>query len=271
VGRSSRLLLGLALWTAAASIPAAADGLYLHVIPTARADGARVERGAPLRVAVYVPQPAFLAASLATGARAVADDHVELELTPYPQLASGAEQSFRAPSFVIDFEEPAVRALHAALVARHGDSPSLEELMRFTDEAIPRKSMERGWDLASQVAASGVGDCTEHAVLMAALARAVGRPARVAVGIVVARVEGELRAFGHAWMETREGGRWLPLDATPMGPAMEAWAYLPITVMQDEGPGYAMGLARAMQRSWVRRLEIRGSAASPAAPERRRP
>ena len=55
-----------------------------------------------------------------------------------------------------------------------------------------------------------VGDCNEHASLFAALARSVGIPARIAVGVVYYK-----RSFYyHAWNEVWVKGDWLSLDTT---------------------------------------------------------
>ena len=54
------------------------------------------------------------------------------------------------------------------------------------------------------------GDCNEHAVLFAALSRAVGIPARIAAGVTYHK-----NAFYyHAWNEVCVGGSWLSLDTT---------------------------------------------------------
>lgn len=53
------------------------------------------------------------------------------------------------------------------------------------------------------------GDCNEHAVLFAALSRAVGIPAKVVVGLVYLR-DG---FYYHAWNEVFLG-KWIPVDAT---------------------------------------------------------
>lgn len=59
---------------------------------------------------------------------------------------------------------------------------------------------------------SGRGDCTEHAVLFVALSRALGIPARVAVGIAYWPEGG---GFGwHAWSEVRIADRWYSIDPT---------------------------------------------------------
>ena len=63
------------------------------------------------------------------------------------------------------------------------------------------------------------GDCNEHAVLYTALARALGLPARIAIGIVWSD---ELDAFGyHAWNEVHVGG-WIPVDPALGQPIADA-------------------------------------------------
>lgn len=55
------------------------------------------------------------------------------------------------------------------------------------------------------------GDCNEHAVLFTALARAVGIPTRICIGLVWSE---ELQSFGyHAWVEVFIG-EWTPIDPT---------------------------------------------------------
>ena len=53
-----------------------------------------------------------------------------------------------------------------------------------------------------------MGDCNEHAVLMAALARAAGYPAQVEAGLVYQ----DGRFFYHAWNRIYIG-RWITVDA----------------------------------------------------------
>ncbi|HET6345030.1 MAG TPA: transglutaminase-like domain-containing protein, partial [Myxococcota bacterium] len=64
------------------------------------------------------------------------------------------------------------------------------------------------------------GDCTEHSILYVALARAVGIPARVAVGIAY-WPPGD--GFGwHAWAEIYVGGTWIAVDPTWNQPIADA-------------------------------------------------
>ncbi|MBI1917580.1 MAG: transglutaminase domain-containing protein [Planctomycetes bacterium] len=67
---------------------------------------------------------------------------------------------------------------------------------------------------AGQVARQLRGDCRQHAMLAAAMCRAVGVPSRTAVGLVY--VEDRLRrpVLGfHMWFEVFVKGQWLALDA----------------------------------------------------------
>jgi hypothetical protein len=63
---------------------------------------------------------------------------------------------------------------------------------------------------ALQVLDSRRGDCNEHTVLYVALARALGLPARTAVGLVY--LDGSF--FYHAWPEVWLGGGWVAVDPT---------------------------------------------------------
>lgn len=57
------------------------------------------------------------------------------------------------------------------------------------------------------------GDCSEHALLFTALARALEIPCRMVVGLVYAG--DALRAFSpHAWNEVVMDGHWIPVDPT---------------------------------------------------------
>lgn len=63
---------------------------------------------------------------------------------------------------------------------------------------------------ALQVLETRQGDCNEHTVLYVALARALGLPARTAVGLVY--LDGAF--FYHAWPEVWMGQEWVAVDPT---------------------------------------------------------
>jgi transglutaminase-like putative cysteine protease len=235
---------------------ARADALYLFVIPT-EVRGA-VEPRLPMRIAAYVGEPRAFQALLGADGSAVVADHVEFDLRGAIALPAGEPTAFLASTFLVDHDEPAVRALHDQLVGRYGDRPSPEQLIEFVRGAIERRELGRGWDSASKVSTTRTGDCTEHAVLLAALARSVGRPARIVLGAVLVADSGRFATLGHAWVELYDAERWQVADAS-FPPGVAPLSYLPFGVLDDEGPGHMLAVARLSATTWIRRLEILGN------------
>lgn len=79
----------------------------------------------------------------------------------------------------------------------------------FVQKHIQNKNLETGFASAREALDTASGDCTEHGVLLAALARAAGIPARLVTGLVYDRGE----FLGHLWTEVYID-RWIALDAT---------------------------------------------------------
>ena len=83
---------------------------------------------------------------------------------------------------------------------------------RWVFQNMRTKNFQVGFAAANEVARNLTGDCSEHAVLLAAMCRASGIPARVVVGLVyVDRHQG----FGyHMWDEVYINQRWVAVDPT---------------------------------------------------------
>lgn len=82
------------------------------------------------------------------------------------------------------------------------------------------KNFSTGFAPASEVARNLTGDCTEHGVLVAAMCRASGVPARVVVGLVYVD---HLGGFGfHLWNEVYVNRRWVAVDAAFEQDAVDA-------------------------------------------------
>jgi transglutaminase-like putative cysteine protease len=134
--------------------------------------------------------------------------------------ADAALAEYIEPSAMIDSADEQVRALAQRAAQRAGESPSQRELaeaMRaYVHRYITRKSLDTAFASASETARMRTGDCSEHAVLLAAMLRAGGMPARVASGLVYADAfAGERAIFGwHMWTQALIDGRWIDLDAT---------------------------------------------------------
>jgi transglutaminase-like putative cysteine protease len=161
----------------------------------------------------------------------------------------------RRPSFFVDADQPPVPALRAELERAAGPSPSVEDLTAFVDGWIVKKGWGRLLDTASTVATRREGDCTEHAVLLAALARLEGRPSRVVLGVALVEVDGKVLALGHAWAELHEGGRWIAADAAARSLGVPVHR-LPLGFLADEGPGYEGAALRILSPGNVRRIRL---------------
>jgi len=99
-------------------------------------------------------------------------------------------------------------AARAALGTEHDAKRAVVALDDWVYEHL-RKVPTVSIPNAVQVLDMGQGDCNEHAVLFAALARAVGLPARVVAGAVY--LDGAF--FYHAWCEVWLS-RWVSVDPT---------------------------------------------------------
>lgn len=136
-----------------------------------------------------------------------------------------------APNNLIQSDDPTVVAM-ARQAAGEVKDPWLAAvaLEKFVNQRMTTEGISSAFATAAEVARSLTGDCTEHAVLLAALARARGIPARVAIGLVYYRGE----FLYHMWTEAFIGGIWIPLDAT-LGRGGIGAAHLKITGSNLEG------------------------------------
>jgi hypothetical protein len=119
------------------------------------------------------------------------------------------------PSRCIECTAPLIQQLCEQALAgvERNDSASVAvRLEKFVSQHITRRDLASGLATALEVAESRSGDCTEHAVLLVALLRAAGIPARVVLGFVHSSREQSL--IGHMWTEAWIDGGWVPLDAT---------------------------------------------------------
>lgn len=225
----------------------------LHFIPTENQSGRPLPAGAPARVRLSSPDLESLAGALGVKLSA-GQASFEYLIGPYPQLPATTTRTWLEPTFVIDFNEPAFESLRKELDGR-GPKLTRAKLVEYVADFI-EGSDDRNWDIASVVAMRRVGDCSEHAVFTAALARLQGTPARVAIGIALVSEGEQLGAFGHAWTEVLENGKWEVADAALHG-LDGTVRYLPLGLLEDEGMGYSMDLIRTM-RIWIDRVVVLG-------------
>jgi len=126
------------------------------------------------------------------------------------------DDAYTRASGMIDADDPLVRRL----AERYGEGATPAERAEALRSAVRRLVEDKGLDTAfataSEVARLRRGDCSEHAVLLCALLRAAGIPARVAIGLVYAdQFMGHDAIFGwHMWTQGLIDGRWVDFDAT---------------------------------------------------------
>lgn len=91
-----------------------------------------------------------------------------------------------------------------------------QKIERFVHGYIKQKDLSVGFATALETAKSCAGDCTENAVLAAALGRVVGLPTRLVVGLGYLPTN---NSFGfHMWAEAWMGkDQWLPMDSALNG------------------------------------------------------
>lgn len=207
---------------------------------------------------MYSDAPKALAEKiLGWTAEAIQDDQIVVPIGRYPTRSDEPGGRFLQPSFVVDFDEPPVVEVFQAAKAELGLSPTISDLERFVAGWITDNELGRGRDIASQVARNRAGDCTEHSVLLAALARSFGQPARLVGGLVVVVKDGKAAAYGHAWVEIHDGKQWQLADSALR--KTRPIFYVPTSGVGDEGPGYASLLAAKFGKGNVTRVEILGA------------
>jgi hypothetical protein len=134
------------------------------------------------------------------------------EKAPVGDKGPGAE--FLLSNYFITSDDPRVKQHAAAAVGQEAD-PWRRALMieRWVNQNMNVLNFSEAMAPASHVAQTLEGDCTEYAMLAAAMCRAVGVPSRTAIGLVY--VDGPRPFLGfHMWTEVYVRGVWLATDAT---------------------------------------------------------
>ena len=122
-------------------------------------------------------------------------------------LASNAMMNLDDGELVAMAKKAADGATHPYVLA--------DNLRRYVTDVIVDKNLTVAFASASEVCRNKEGDCSEHAVLLAALGRVVGLPSRVVTGLVyVPTFEEADRVFGfHMWTQFSFAGKWIDFDA----------------------------------------------------------
>jgi Transglutaminase-like superfamily len=140
-----------------------------------------------------------------------------------PERADPDATRYLAAEAFIESDAPEIIAeANKAVQSVSGTRARAERLTRYVNALLDKKPTV-SLPSAREVLRTKVGDCNEHTALYVAMARALGIPARIAVGLVY--IHGAF--YYHAWPEVyiseglrAEGsglsaeGLWLPVDPT---------------------------------------------------------
>jgi transglutaminase-like putative cysteine protease len=183
----------------------------------------------------------------------LASDDLERGISDRTPTAADSE-----PCALIQSNDLKVRQLAAEAIDRSVTDPRRVALAlaKSVHEKIRAKNFSQAFSTAAEVAQSLEGDCTEHSVLLAALARARGIPARVAMGLVYIPDE---QAFGfHMWNEVFVDGSWRALDSTLGGGGVSATHIKLADSNLAEGEAFAsfLPVAQVMGQLKLELLEV---------------
>jgi hypothetical protein len=182
---------------------------------------------------------------------------------PAPEKDS-THTGYLGSTTMADLQDENIRALAARSVAKAADNSAAkaEAVRQFVHRFIRQKDLGVGFATASETALTRSGDCSEHGVLLTALLRANGIPARVATGLLyVDSFAGAEEVFGyHMWAQallTIDGKpRWVDLDATlPKDTPFDATHVTLATSDLEDGVG-AMDLASIAPLLGTLRIEV---------------
>ncbi len=160
----------------------------------------------------------------------------------------------RQASTMLQSEDATVRKMAEAVAVGQSDAWTIATaLENHVKKSIRLKNYSTAMATAAEVAQSLEGDCTEHAMLLAALCRARSVPARVAIGLVYYP---SASGFAyHMWTEAWIKDRWIPLDAT-LGMGGIGAAHLKLADSSLEGTSAYAELLPVIQALGRLQLEI---------------
>ncbi len=117
---------------------------------------------------------------------------------------------FLSPSLYIQSNDPKIITKAKEITkGTKGPKERVEKIVNWMFKNI-KKRATASIPSAVEVLETMEGDCNEHAILFAALSRAIGIPAKIVVGVVYL----QNGFYYHAWNSVYIGGKWIPVDAT---------------------------------------------------------
>jgi transglutaminase-like putative cysteine protease len=132
-----------------------------------------------------------------------------------PSKEAKAGDEFLKSNYFINCDDEKVQELAREAVGGEKDPwRQSQKIERWVREHMKIQNYSEAMATADHVARTLEGDCTEYAMLAAAMCRAVGVPSRTAIGLIYAVMDRRPTLAYHMWSEVWIEGQWLALDAT---------------------------------------------------------
>ncbi len=175
---------------------------------------------------------------------------------PYKGKNKVALEALKPTRYLQSDSDQIIKLAKQAVGETKDAAQAARKIEGFVRQYVKEKSLSIGYSSAVEVATSRQGDCTEHAVLTAALCQAVGIPARLALGyIYVDEWAGKNHVFaGHAWTQAYIGDRWIDLDGT-RGPNGYTAGHLTL-VVGNGNPEDFFGLTMIQGQFKITEIEV---------------
>ncbi|HSH08600.1 MAG TPA: transglutaminase-like domain-containing protein, partial [Burkholderiales bacterium] len=170
---------------------------------------------------------------------------------PGGALDDAARRRYLRPSIAVSSLDGEIVALAGTLAAGLDSAEArLDSIVRWMDANIAKQAVDAF--TAVEVLRAGQAECQGHAYLLAALARAMGLPARVVNGIVYSPQHGGF--LYHSWNEVwlpEEG--WRPVDAT-FGQRLADATH--VKLIEGERPGELLPLVGMVGRTRIASADV---------------
>jgi transglutaminase/protease-like cytokinesis protein 3 len=135
---------------------------------------------------------------------------------PYQGKDKEVEKALEATEYLQTKDAKVVDLTKHAISGTDDALKATLQIENFVKGYITKKDLSVGYASAAEVAQTRQGDCTEHAILAAAMCRSAGIPARVVCGLVYTDALGAKKNVfvAHMWAEVFLDGKWFPIDPT---------------------------------------------------------
>ncbi len=133
-----------------------------------------------------------------------------LDTLPLVTLPITGHDEFTQPTVYIQCQEPDIVAAAKKMVGNETDPRKIAARLVAGVSQLVRDNPTASLPSAIDVLKTKEGDCTEHTILFTALARALGIPTKIYVGL--GNIDGKAYYY-HAWCAVWLG-EWVPVDPT---------------------------------------------------------